>query len=95
MSIFPLPRKLAGEEKKVVIYTDCSKQKAEILKDNHKKSGIYRWTHKSSGKTYVGSALDLTHRFRSYFSSQIEPFYLPRKLAGGGIEKKSGHRITG
>jgi hypothetical protein len=42
MSIFPLPRKLAGEEKKVVIYTDCSKQKAEILKDNHKKSGIYR-----------------------------------------------------
>jgi len=26
----------------VVIYTDCSKQKAEILKDNHKKSGIYR-----------------------------------------------------
>jgi hypothetical protein len=52
----------------VVLYTDASKQKADILKDNNKKSGIYRWTHKSSGKTYVGSALDLTHRFRSYFS---------------------------
>lgn len=51
MSIFP-----------VVFYTDASKQKADILKDNNKKSGIYRWIHKSSGKTYVGSALNLTHR---------------------------------
>jgi hypothetical protein len=26
----------------VVLYTDASKQKADILKDNNKKSGIYR-----------------------------------------------------
>jgi hypothetical protein len=52
----------------VVFYTDACKQKTDILKDNNKKSGIYRWTQKSSGKTYVGSAIDLTRRFRSYFS---------------------------
>lgn len=47
---------------------DASKQKADIVKNNYKKYGIYRWTHKLSGKTYVGSALDLTRRFRGYFS---------------------------
>ena len=58
MSIFPV----------IFFYTNASKQKADILKANNKKSGIYKRIHKSSGKTYLGSALDLTHRFRSYFS---------------------------
>lgn len=52
----------------VIFYTDVYKEKADILKDNCQKSGIYRWTHKPSGKIYVGSAIDLTRRFRSYFS---------------------------
>ena len=52
----------------VVFYTDLSKEKGDILKDNCKKSGIYRWTHKTSVKIYVGSALDLTRRFKSSFS---------------------------
>ena len=68
MSIFP-----------VVFYTDASKQKADIIKNNYKKSGIYRWTHKSSSKTYVGSALDLTRRFRGYFSLA----FLEKKLRYG------------
>lgn len=63
----------------VVIYTDSSKQKAEIIKHNHKKSGIYRWTHKLSGKSYVGSALDLTRRFRNYFSAA----FLEKELRHG------------
>jgi group I intron endonuclease len=52
----------------VAIYMDPLKQKRDIFKQNNKKSGIYRWTNKLSGKTYVGSAMDLTRRFRSYFS---------------------------
>jgi hypothetical protein len=44
----------------VVFYTDVYKEKGDILKDNCQKSGIYRSTHKPSGKIYVGSAIDLT-----------------------------------
>jgi hypothetical protein len=51
----------------VAIYIYPLKQNRDIFKQN-KKSGIYRWTNKLSGKTYVGSAIDLTRRFRSYFS---------------------------
>ena len=40
MSIFP-----------VTIYMNPLKQKGDIFKDNHKKSEIYRWTNKLSGKT--------------------------------------------
>ena len=40
MSIFP-----------VTIYMNPFKQKGDIFKDNNKKSGIYRWTNKLSGKT--------------------------------------------
>lgn len=31
-------------------------------------SGIYRWTHRESGKTYIGSSVDLGKRFSSYFT---------------------------
>lgn len=54
-------------KKKETIYMDPLKQKGDIFKDNNKKSGIYRWNIKLSGKTYVGSAINLTHRFISYF----------------------------
>ena len=40
MSIFP-----------VTIYMNPLKQKGDIFKDNNKKSEIYRWTNKLSGKT--------------------------------------------
>ena len=53
----------------VTTYMNPFKQKRDIFKENSKKSGIYIWTNKLSGKTYVGSAIDLTRRFRNYFSS--------------------------
>jgi hypothetical protein len=59
----------------VAIYMDPLKQKRDIFKQNNKKSGIYRWTNKLSGKTYVGSAMDLTRRFRSYFSLAFLSFF--------------------
>jgi excinuclease UvrABC nuclease subunit len=40
----------------------------EILETNKDKSGIYRWTHKGSGKSYVGSAFDLSNRLKNYYN---------------------------
>lgn len=55
----------------VISYPKVKKKKCRlsILKDNKGKSGIYKWTHIISGKCYVGSARDLSKRFKSYFSS--------------------------
>lgn len=58
----------------VIIYSNLETDKSKIIKDNKGKSGIYLWTHKESGKMYIGSAVDLSKRFTSYFS----PLYLKR-----------------
>ena len=55
----------------LVVYINADKEKAIAIKSNRKKSGIYRWTHKESGKSYIGSAVDLGQRFSSYFSYPI------------------------
>lgn len=54
--------------KSLLIYYNADTQKLKILKDNKGKSGIYRFINKNSGKSYVGSALDLSKRFRVYYS---------------------------
>lgn len=38
------------------------------MKENNKKSGIYRWTNKVNGKTYVGSSVLLSRRFLVYYN---------------------------
>lgn len=43
----------------VAIYTDPLNKRETSLNRIKKKSGIYTWTIKSSGKTYVGSAINL------------------------------------
>jgi len=45
-------------------YKNPEKQK----KDIYRKTGIYVWTHKGSGKQYVGSSLNLSQRLVKYFS---------------------------
>lgn len=52
----------------VARYDNTKLLKQDILKDNRGKPGIYRWTNKINGNTYVGSGLDLTKRLRSYFN---------------------------
>lgn len=52
----------------LVLYINADKDKVIAIKNNRKKSGIYRWTHKESGKYYIGSAVDLGRRFSNYFS---------------------------
>jgi len=52
----------------VVIYGNADKEKAAAIKCNRKKSGVYRWTHRESGKIYIGSSVNIGQRFVSYFS---------------------------
>ena len=40
----------------------------QIFQENKGRSGVYRWINKLSGKTYVGSSVDLTRRLKNYFS---------------------------
>jgi uncharacterized protein YbcV (DUF1398 family) len=48
----------------------------DICKDNNK-AGIYKWTHIISGKSYVGSAINLSNRFKNYYNIA----YLERETA--------------
>jgi hypothetical protein len=49
-------------------YLNADTQKEQICKDNIQKTGIYRWTHIVSGKSYVGSSTNLSIRFKNYFN---------------------------
>jgi len=68
-----------------VSYKNADTQKIEILKANKEKAGIYRWTHKESGKNYVGSAIDLSKRLRSYYN--LSYLYLETKKNNSLIYK--------
>jgi GIY-YIG catalytic domain/NUMOD1 domain len=60
----------------VCSYVNADLQKSVICKDNNNKTGIYKWTHIISGKSYVGSAINLSNRLRSYYSLA----YLEREI---------------
>jgi hypothetical protein len=42
-----------------ISYDNADTLKTEVLKANEEKTDIYRWTHTESGKSYVGSVIDL------------------------------------
>ena len=52
----------------IVIYINADEDKIKILKDNLSKSGIYRWIHKDSGRSYIGSSINLAKRLSTYYS---------------------------
>ena len=54
--------------KPFIIYSDLVSNVKIIFKENKGKSGIYRWNNLITGASYVGSAVDLSRRFRDYFS---------------------------
>ena len=47
-------------------------QKAEILKNNKEKSGIYMLTNKVTKKSYIGKSANLRSRFYEYFSPHLK-----------------------
>ncbi len=60
----------------LVSYSNTHLQKKEICKNNKYKTGIYILTHIISGKSYVGSAIDLCRRLRNFFNTS----YLEREV---------------
>ena len=42
--------------------------KSIIIKDNKKKSGIYKFTNKLNGNFYIGSSVNLSRRFINYYT---------------------------
>jgi group I intron endonuclease len=52
----------------VRIYLNADKEKEYIVNENKGRTGIYRWVHIESGKSYVGSARNLSIRFKQYFN---------------------------
>jgi hypothetical protein len=54
----------------VVIYSNADTLKEVVIKSNRKKCGIYKWTNIKSGKSYVGSSIDLGRRFKAYYTTE-------------------------
>jgi hypothetical protein len=46
---------------------ELNKCKSSISNYNKGKTGIYKWTNKQSGKSYIGSAIYLSKRLSNYF----------------------------
>jgi group I intron endonuclease len=51
----------------VIIYSNTETCKDQILKNSKGKAGVHQWKHNESGKIYIGSAMDLSIRFKNYF----------------------------
>ena len=58
----------AKEIKSLFFYEFPEASKKEIYGDNKGKTGINMWTHKASGKKYIGSSLNISQRLVKYFS---------------------------
>lgn len=53
----------------IMIYSNPGTEKSNILSDLKGKTGIYMWTHNSTGKRYIGSAFYLSKRLSNYYIS--------------------------
>lgn len=51
---------------RVYLYPD--KEKELIVNENKGRTGIYRWVHIESEKSYIGSSIKLNVRFKQYFN---------------------------
>jgi len=54
--------------KPIVKYTNADIDKVKIFADNRNMLGVYRWVNSVNGNTYVGSSINLSVRFYTYFS---------------------------
>jgi group I intron endonuclease len=62
------PMSNPGSITPVAIYSNADKQKLLVFKENKGKSGIYRWTNLLSGKSYIGSSVNLKRRLQIYYN---------------------------
>lgn len=54
----------------VLTYSNTEIDKINILNQNKNKAGIYIWKNVITGKSYVGSAIDLSKRLKFYFDTK-------------------------
>lgn len=52
----------------ILVYEDADLLKLQAVSENKVKSGVYRWTNKVNGKTYIGSSIDLGKRLGKYYN---------------------------
>lgn len=52
----------------VATYANADVQKELAVRENRGKSGVYRWINKKTGKSYIGSSIDLSRRFNQYYN---------------------------
>lgn len=50
------------------VYLNPDKEKDLIVNENKGRTGVYRWVHIESGKSYIGSSNKLNIRFKQYFN---------------------------
>lgn len=50
------------------IYVNADIQKELAIKQNRFRSGVYCWTNKISGKSYIGSSVNLSKRLNNYYN---------------------------
>lgn len=70
-------------------FFNISSEKVLIYKELRNKSGIYCWNNLSNGKTYVGSAQNLTRRLYNYLSFSYLEIYNSRYICRAIL--KYGH----
>ena len=51
----------------VITYSNANLYRFIIYKENYNKSGVYVWNNLITNKSYVGSSINLTNRFRNYY----------------------------
>jgi group I intron endonuclease len=52
----------------VKVYDNAFYMRKDIIKENKNKSGIYMLTNKLTNDIYIGQSIDLSNRFKKYFS---------------------------
>lgn len=52
----------------VKVYANADVSKFDIISENKNKSGVYRWINLLTGKSYVGSSVNLRKRFYDYYN---------------------------
>jgi len=55
----------------ILIYNNADTMKQDIIKNNVKKIGVYRWKNNITGDCYIGSSTNLSNRLRMYFRYDI------------------------
>src|SRR6266849_4907080 len=69
-------KNIIGKEKKnniisiipIVSYNNADKDKHKVYMENKRKSGIYRINNLITGKSYIGSSVNIAGRFSNYYS---------------------------